>query len=53
VFGKHLCFVSLDELGRMLLDFEEQAAFEQLSVDQVYVNSRKKARKRKPANESA
>jgi hypothetical protein len=53
VFGKHLCFVSLDELGRMLLDFEEQAAFDQLSVDQVYVNSRKKARKRKPANESA
>jgi hypothetical protein len=41
-FGKQLCFLDGDDLGRLLLDFEEQAPFDGLDVDDIYRNSRTK-----------
>jgi len=46
-FGKELCFVDSDDLGRLLLDFEEQAPFDGLDVDQIYKNSRTKKKRSK------
>jgi hypothetical protein len=39
-FGKEICFLNADDLGRMLMDFEEQAAFDGLDVPTVYKRSR-------------
>jgi hypothetical protein len=53
-FGKELCFLDADDLGRILLDFEEQAPFDGLDVDEIYRNSRtKKKRKKKRAQKTA
>jgi hypothetical protein len=44
-FGKELCFLDGDDLGRLLLDFEEQAPFDGLDVDEIYRNSRTKKKR--------
>jgi hypothetical protein len=41
-FGKELCFLDADDLGRLLIDFEEQADYDGLSMDDIYKNSRRK-----------
>jgi hypothetical protein len=50
-FGKEICFLNADDLARILLDFEEQAAFDGLDVEDIYKRSRtaKRDRKRNPA----
>jgi hypothetical protein len=41
-FGKRVCFLNLDDLGRMLAYFEEQALFQELDFEQIYKDSRKR-----------
>jgi hypothetical protein len=53
VFQKQLCFLALDDLGRMLLDFEEQSQFDGLDIEQIYADSRKRPRKKKRASVQA
>lgn len=48
-FGKELCFLDADDLGRLLIDFEEQAPFDGLNVEEIYKNSRTKKRPKKAA----
>jgi len=48
-FGKELCFLDADDLGRILLDFEEQAPFDKLDINEIYKNSRMK---KKPAKKT-
>jgi len=54
-FGKELCIVDADDLGRLLVDFEEQAAYDGLNLSDIYKNSRtkigKSARRKKKASE--
>jgi hypothetical protein len=46
-FGKEICILGADELGRLLLHFEEQAPFDGLNVDQIYKHSRTKDKRPK------
>jgi hypothetical protein len=50
-FGKELCFLDADDLGRLLLDFEEQAGFDGIDLDELYKFSRTKKRKKGTAPE--
>jgi len=45
-FGKELCFLDADDLGRLLLDFEEQAGFEGIDLKELYDYSSTKKRKK-------
>jgi hypothetical protein len=44
VFNKSLCFIALDELGRMLVGFEDEAAFEGVDPEKIYSESKRKRR---------
>ena len=44
-FEKELCFLDTDDLGRLLLDFEEQASFDGLDLNEIYKFSKTKKRK--------
>lgn len=46
-FGKELCFLDADDLGRLLLDYEEQARFDNVDMDELYRFSRTKPKKTK------
>jgi hypothetical protein len=46
-FGKELCFLDADDLGRLLLDFEEQAGFDNIDLDELYRFSSAKKHKKK------
>jgi hypothetical protein len=46
-FDKEVCFLGIDELGRMLLEFEERAKFDDLDIEKLYANSRKRIRPEK------
>ena len=46
VFQKQLCFLDLDDLGRMLLAFEAEAEFEGIEVKKIYDASRKRKRQK-------
>ena len=46
-FGKELCFLDADDLGRLLLEFEEQAGFDGIDLNELYKYSRTKKRKDK------
>ena len=48
-FGKELCFLDADDLGRLLLDFEEQARFDGTDLSALYKFSRTKKPKKKAA----
>jgi hypothetical protein len=48
-FGKEICFLDADDLGRLLVDFEEQARFDNIDVEEIYKHSRTKKRARKAA----
>jgi hypothetical protein len=47
-FDKEVCFLGIDELGRMLLEFEEQAKFEEINVEKMYADSSKRTRTKRP-----
>jgi hypothetical protein len=44
---KEVCFLGIDELGRMLLEFEERAKFDHLDVEKLYADSSKRIRTKK------
>lgn len=46
-FDKEVCFLGIDELGRMLLEFEERAKFDDLDVEKLYADSSKRIRTKK------
>lgn len=46
-FGKELCFLDAEALGCLLLEFEEQAPFDGLNVEEIYRNSRTRTRSKK------
>jgi hypothetical protein len=43
-FGKELCILNSDDLARLLVDFEEQAKFDQIDFEAIYRRSRTKAK---------
>jgi hypothetical protein len=42
-FGKRLCFLDADDLGRMLVDFEDRALFDGIDVGKIYKSSMRKS----------
>ena len=48
-FGKELCFLDADDLGRLMLDFEKQTKFDRIDLDELYKTSRTKKRSKKTA----
>jgi hypothetical protein len=46
-FEKEVCFLGIDELGRMLLEFEERAKFDGLDLEKLYAESKKRIRAKK------